>query len=137
VTDAEWLAVLEDLGRRGFFRHEPDFPVALAAYRAAVEAAGPPDPLDPHRHVPEWDWVMEIGTRVESGRPPQTEAEFYGLKAWYLQNEHRIPLDQGVRLGRSELATSWSLHCRLDRGPRAYGASDLVACLRRLKAASG
>jgi hypothetical protein len=43
-TDAEWLAYLEEFGRRNYGRNGPDFPAALADYRAAVEAGRVRDP---------------------------------------------------------------------------------------------
>jgi hypothetical protein len=57
-----WLAVFEELGRDGFFKAEPDFPVALAFYaavlarvepdRAGVQAGQAPRDADPQLHHP-------------------------------------------------------------------------------------
>jgi hypothetical protein len=129
-TDAEWLAYLEEFGRRGYGRGEPDFPAALAAYRAAVEAGGTAD----GEHPDEWYWVLEIAHRVTAGKPPVTEAEFYELKAWFLANEARLPLEKGVLLNPHERAYSWKLHYCLNRGPRAFEATEIVECLRTLRA---
>jgi hypothetical protein len=62
----EWLDQIESLGREGFFDGEPDFPTALAFYRAALQKAkaqadppwDPPDDFMPgaegQRRLFEW-----------------------------------------------------------------------------------
>jgi hypothetical protein len=75
-TQSEWLKVFEDQGRHGFFDGEPDFAVALEAFRQAV--AEKPDAT----RVPgEWWWLGEMVERVSHGRPGVTEGEFIELAA--------------------------------------------------------
>src|SRR5262245_14141921 len=64
--DEEWLGRFESWGREGFFEREPDFPTALAFYRAALQKAkaqadppwDPPDDFmsgaEEHRRLYEW-----------------------------------------------------------------------------------
>src|SRR5215831_15187995 len=49
LTEEGWLSLFEAWGREGHFSREPEFPEALAAYRAAVEQAqaGSDPPFDP------------------------------------------------------------------------------------------
>ncbi len=65
-SDEDWLARIEQEGQQGVFAHEPDFPVAFATYRQAIErAAAQSDPpfeppadfmpnLDPHLRLSNW-----------------------------------------------------------------------------------
>jgi hypothetical protein len=104
-----WLASFEEWGREGHFDHEPDFPVALALFRAALARArasmDPPfDPLPefrpeqrfPHIRLEMWrtkerfsevcaglDWLSEMLARLVQGIPPVSEAEFAELAAWF------------------------------------------------------
>src|SRR5262245_40275774 len=101
-SGAEWLAVFERLGREGWFDGEPDFPVALEAFRRVVAASGP-DAWD----LREWDWLAEMYIRVSKGKPPVTEDEFDELVGWFRQNESRvddvIDLGGGRRVSRVNL----------------------------------
>src|SRR5262245_57437664 len=83
-ADAEWLAYIEELARQGIFDGEPDFPVALEIYRAAVEAAGPGE-----RNLREWSWIAAMALRIYQGRPPLTEVEYRQWERWFRDNEHR------------------------------------------------
>jgi hypothetical protein len=113
LTEEDWLVQFEALGRAGFFATEPDFPSALAEYRAALEAAKarPDPPFDPPAHFmpnlgdlphlrvlnwrnqyrfPElhtgWDWLSEMFGRVRDGISPVTEDEFRALAGWFEAN---------------------------------------------------
>ncbi len=117
LTEEEWLTLFEEWGRQGYFDREPEFPIALACYRdalqrAAVQADPPFDPpVDFMLHLidlpdlrllnwrdttrfPEvhaaWDWLAEMFRRVHDGIPPVTQAEFAELAAWFNGNEHRL-----------------------------------------------
>jgi hypothetical protein len=119
--------VFEDQGRRGFFDGEPDFAVALDAYRQAV--AEKPDAT----RVPgEWWWLCEMVERVSHGRPGVTEGEFIELAAWFATNEGRmeelVDVGAGRRVGRT------NLRCGVKKGPRALGATRVVEDLRGLRA---
>jgi hypothetical protein len=131
-TAADWLTAFERLGRQGFFDEEPDFSVALAAYREAVAAAGPGG-----KGLREWEWLAEMYQRVRQGRPPVTEAEFRGLEGWFRQNEHRLPFNRCVDLGGGRRVSVTNLRCDLQRGPRASGATQVVEDLRALRTVLG
>lgn len=117
LGDEDWLELFEALGREGHFAGEPDFPTALAFYRAALQRAQaqtdppfdpPPDFMPnlmdaPHQrrrnwrnHVrfPEvhagWDWLAEILGRVLDGVPPVSTAEFDDLARWFSAHESRL-----------------------------------------------
>jgi len=97
LTDEEWLAEFEDWGQHGLLEAEPDFAVALAAYRHALaQAAVPPEP--PAEFLPDWarrprhrllawqdqqrsaemdsawSWLADMVLRATEGMPPLTQA---------------------------------------------------------------
>jgi hypothetical protein len=125
-SGAEWLAVFEGLGREGFFDGEPDFPVALEAYRTAVAASGP-DAWD----LEEWDWLSEMWKRASTGRPPVTEAEFDELAGWFGRNESRV--DDVIDLGGGRRVSRVNLRYQIGKGSRAFDVTELVEDLRRLR----
>ena len=106
LTPAEWLKKFEAQGREEPFAAEPDYPVALAAYRDALNKAqadlGPGEEMPAllvhcqgrYQHVeqppPEveaaWKWLAELSLRPGYGIPPATEAEFRELAAWFAEN---------------------------------------------------
>jgi hypothetical protein len=128
-TDAEWLAYIEELARQGFFRRESDFPVALAAYRAAVAAAGPGT-----RNLREWEWICTMADRIYQGLPAVTEAEYRQLERWFRDNEDRIPVNESVDLGGGRRVSRSYLRWKLEAGPRREEATQVVEDLRRLRA---
>jgi hypothetical protein len=54
LSDPEWLAAFARAAAEGFFAREPEFPAAIAAYRAAVAAAEriAPDVDPPRDYAP-------------------------------------------------------------------------------------
>jgi hypothetical protein len=131
-TDAEWLAYIEELAGRGFFDREPDFPVALEIYRAAVEAAGPGA-----RYLKEWEWIAEMALRIYGGKPAVTEVEYREQEQWFRDNEHRIPDDQPVDLGGGRRVSRSYVRCKLESGPRGREVTQVVEDLRALRAVLG
>ena len=131
-TDAEWLAYIEELAGRGFFAREPDFPVALAIYRAAVEAAGPGA-----KYLKEWEWIAEMAHRIHNGKPALTETEYRRWERWFRDNEHRIPDNECVDLGGGRRVSRSYLRWKLESGPRRSGATEAVEYLRALRAVLG
>jgi hypothetical protein len=131
-TDAEWLAYIEEVARRGFFAGEPDFPVALEIYRAAVAAAEPGT-----RNLREWEWIAEMAQRIYSGRPPVTEVEYRELERWFRDNEHRIPDNECVDLGDGRRVSRSYIRWKLESGPRRGDATEVVEYLRALRAVLG
>ena len=121
------LEEFERLGRSGFFAGEPDFPRALADFRAAIEKAKrsvdppwewPPDFMDDPKvggAERELAWrdrgtrfpdvnraFVSIDTmirRVEKGPPVIGEAEFNVLADWFDANRRRIVLSIKDRIG--------------------------------------
>jgi hypothetical protein len=165
-TEEDWLESFAEAGRRGCFAAEPDFPLALAAYRDAVRIAAvaadppffpPPDFLPgrpERRRVEEWrrprnypgvraafQWLLELWGRVERGTPPVTEAEFAGLAAWFEANAGRIyestRPSQQVPLGGGRTTTVALVRSKLWRGARALGAGEAAEDVRQLMALYG
>jgi hypothetical protein len=116
-TDEESLQQYEAWGREGLFSHEPDFPVALAVYRAALEQAraqadppfDPPAhfmrgmPVAPRMRLFYWrskdrfpaveegrGWLSEMLHRRTKNIPPVTEVEFRQLACWLEANADRL-----------------------------------------------
>jgi hypothetical protein len=131
-SDAEWLARIEEMARHGFFDREPDFPVALEIYRAAVAAAGPGA-----KYLKEWDWLAAMAHRIYQGRPPVTEVEYRELERWFRDNEHRVPDNECVDLGGGRRVSRHYLRWKLAAGPRGSEASEAVEYLRALRAMLG
>jgi hypothetical protein len=131
-TDAEWLAYIEELAGRGFFDREPDFPVALEIYRAAVEAAEPGE-----RHLPEWGWLAAMAHRIFQGRPPLSEVEYRELEQWFRDNEDRIPDNESVDPGGGRRVSRSYLRWKLASGPRSQEATQVAEDLRALRTVLG
>jgi hypothetical protein len=131
-TDAEWLAYIEELARQGFFDGEPDFPVALEIYRAAVEAAEPGE-----RNLREWEWIAEMAHRIHNGKPALTETEYRRWEQWFRENEDRIPINECVEIGGGRRVSRSYLRWKLESGPRRSGATEAVDYLRALRAVLG
>jgi hypothetical protein len=129
--EADWLRHFEHMGRLGMFDGEPDFPVALEAYRRAVQTADRDGPVG--GYLFEWDWLAEMYGRVRAGNPPVTEAEFRELAEWYRTNEGRLPSGGGFDIGGGGRVDRINLRCQLSRGPRSSGVTGLVEDLRRLR----
>jgi hypothetical protein len=129
-TGAEWLAAFEELGRQGYFDGEPDFPVALEAFRKAVAESGP-DAWD----LREWDWLAEMYMRNTKGKPPVTGSGFNELAGWFRQNESRI--GEVIDLGDGRRVSRVNLRYQIEKGPRARGVTELVEDLRRLREVLG
>lgn len=161
--ECEWLAAFEELSRQGVFDAEPEFPVALAAYRAALDAArsstdprfdppaeflpglsGPPLPAEFWRSADRFpelctalDWLHEMLGRVVEGVPPVTVAEFEELAAWFHANEDRLR-ERSQPSGVLDLAdgrqtSCTNVRCELARGPRAVGAGRIAEDVRGLR----
>jgi hypothetical protein len=132
-TDREWLARFEECGRLGLLDGEPDFPRAIEAYRAAVEAAEAEGRTP--RDLPQWWWLSEMVGRALDGRPAVTESEFFEWNEWFEVNQARLCQDGGaVDLGDGESVSLIHLRDALGHGPRASGATEVVERLRRLRA---
>lgn len=160
--DEERLRRFEEVGRRGVFRQEPDFPVALEQYREAIARAkltsnppfDPPASFSPglpegrrrrdwvHWHHPnveaaEW-WLRAIGRRVAKGVPPVTEAEFWELANWFKENENRLHAlsrpSYMLGLGDGRQVSVANLLHDLGQGPRGMHAGGAAEAIRRLRA---
>jgi hypothetical protein len=129
-SGAEWLAAFKELGRRGYFDGEPDFPVALGVFRTAVAASGP-DAWD----LKEWDWLAEMYMRVSKGKPPVTQGEFDELVRWFRKTESMI--DGVIDMGDGRRVSRASLTYQIQKGPRAGGVTELVEDLRRIREVLG
>ena len=115
--DEDWLELFEVWGAEGHFAREPDFPMALAFYREALQRAqaqtdppfDPPDEFMPNLtdlpalrrlnwrnpvRFPDvhagWDWLAEMLRREQEGIPPVSTAEFEELARWFQANEDRL-----------------------------------------------
>jgi hypothetical protein len=161
LTPAEWLEQFEAWGREGAFPAEPDYPMALAAYRNALQNAradagsgeeraallarcqGRFRHVEPRPREVEasWQWLAEMSQRSLHGIPPVTEAEFRDLAAWFTENGDRLErLALPARwfdLGGGRLTSAAKLRYELARGPRAFGAGAAADKVRRLKALYG
>ena len=160
-SDEDWLARIEHEGEQGFFAGEPDFPVALATYRQAIERAAaqsdppfePPADFMPNqdRHprllnwrnsfrFPEvhegWNWLAEMVERVAHNKPAVTEAEFRELEAWFHAHQDALNREEGgelLDLGNGRRITTTNIRYGLSKGPRALGVTEVVEDLRLLK----
>jgi hypothetical protein len=107
------LEVWKQWGKDGGFKSEPDFPVALEAFRQAVER-GDPRPV-------EMQWMLEMSERVLKRIPAVTEKEYAELAAWYRRNASMLS-DINIR------------YWLIDGGSRRTGATEIVEKLRVLRA---
>jgi hypothetical protein len=161
-----WLAAFEAWGRAGRFAHEPDFPVALDAYRAAIaEAVAGTDPpfYPPADFLPgepewwrleewrrprwyygvlaAWWWLYEMLDRRRKGIPPVAEAEFAELAEWFKRNDERLYRlalpSQLLDLSDGRRTSCGDLRAGLAKGARAREVGKLAEDVRRLRARYG
>jgi hypothetical protein len=161
LTPVEWLKKFEAWGRKEPFAAEPDYPVALAAYRDALDEAqadlGPGEELPalpaqcpgrcgrveppPPELEAAWKWLAELLLRPGHGIAPVTEAAFRELAAWFCENADRLkrlePPARGFDLGGAWRTSTAHLRGELARGPRAFGSGEAAEKVRRLKALYG
>jgi hypothetical protein len=161
LTPAEWLKKFEALGREEPFAAEPDYPVALAAYREALNKAqadlGPGEEMPalpahcqgrygrveppPPEVEAAWKWLAELLLRPGYGISPVTEAELRELAAWFGENADRLERlelpARGFDLGGGWQTSAANLRRELARGPRAFGSGEAAEKVRRLKALYG
>jgi hypothetical protein len=151
----QWIALLKEQQRAGYFSHEPDFPKALALYEEALQrrrTVGPAvDPSAPANLrpaferfpdvLPEFTWLSEIVGRVSLGVPPVTEAEFTELAEWFWANEQYLKDMAGesrlMYVGRGRQTCCWYVREAVRGGPRAEGAGDHAEDIRQLRARYG
>jgi hypothetical protein len=149
------------LGKQGYFKREPDFPVALDFFRNALAKATAqthPPWNPPHDFLPresrfdrlmEWRypdrfpevrigflWLAEMRTRIEKGTPPVTEAEFNDLARWFHEHHTELELLSNSQIfdfedGRT--TTTSKIVDGLQKGCRMFGAGQLAQDLRHLK----
>ena len=155
----EWLVEFENCYENGLAANEPDFPLALGVYRAALAEAhrqgfDPPAtfrPEDANRRsrtqawrteerVPDvwtsWIWLSEFVRRIAKAIPPVTEAGFHALGDWWTAHEDQlrvlVPLSECLELGES-ITTVTNIRCQLAKGPRVRGAGELAETIRRVR----
>src|SRR5262245_17945127 len=88
-SDGEWYAAFTQLGAEGAFAGEPEFEVALAGYRQALDTAG--DGSDEAHRA--WSWLGEMLDRVTLGIPTVSADEWADLARWLEANAGRLPPD--------------------------------------------
>ena len=161
LSEEDWLAHFELWGQQGLFEGEPDFPVALATYREAIERAAaqtdppfepPPDfmpNLDHHLRLLNWrnssrfpdvhegsGWLGEMLMRMADGKPAVTETEFRELEAWFHAHEDDLYREEGgglLDLGNGRKTTTTNIRYSLGHGPRAHRVTEVIEDLRLLK----
>src|ERR1700722_12339910 len=75
--DPNLLKMFESLGKQGYFRHEPDFPLALDNYRQVLANSSPQPSGHSSIEVNKaFFWLHEMFERARTGIPPVTENEF-------------------------------------------------------------
>lgn len=153
-TPEEWLARFEEYGRTGLFDHEPDFPIALAAYRHSLTRAKVPGDLEPSKdrsgqtnneaeiHAALM-WLAEIYFRSRKGTPPITIAEFQELAEWFERNFDRLkkPCDGDwfeftQANGMSRMGIDY-FRMQVKNGPKVRHAGEVAEHIRRLRARFG
>jgi hypothetical protein len=141
----EWLAGYEAWGKEGYFDAEPDFPVAMAAYRQALaEAKACPDrPLNGDLLVfpaafRAWKWLTGMLRRRLRGEAPVTIREFDELALWFERNAERMPFNQSVDLGDGRKVDRTNLRYSIQHhGVMDVHSGELVKSLRRLREVMG
>src|SRR5262249_1850303 len=142
----DWLARYEAWGKQRCFDLEPDFPIALAAYRQALtEAKACPDqPANgdllgfkakyrfPALHRA-WDWLAGMMLRRVRNQSPVTMKEFDDLAAWFERNSDRMPFNACVDLGNGQRVDRTNLYCGIQKGVTDVHVGELVESLRRLR----
>jgi hypothetical protein len=159
VTDEDWLAAFEDMGRQKMFAAEPDFPRALAEYRRVVTkhrekpeipadfmplVANPEErlrwwraPLEANEVNEVFMWLAGMFERVSTGVPPVTEAEFAELASWFEANQDRLRALAGysglLDLGDGRRDSVPNLVYQVRKGPRDLSAGEVADTLRQLR----
>jgi hypothetical protein len=148
----DWLEVFVQHARDGTLEREPDFPVALAAYRDALAraqtdpafypggAAHRPD-LRSQAHFPELDgallWLVEMLRRHLDKVPPVSEAQFADLHAWFDASSQRLYQlalpSQLLQLEDGRTTSTSTLRYCLDGGPRKGGSGKVARDVRWLR----
>jgi hypothetical protein len=149
------------LGRQGYFKGEPDFPVALEFFRNALAKAAaqthppwnPPynffPPESGRDRLRKWRypdrfpevlaascWLMEMYIRIRDGISPVTEAEFNDLVRWFRDHLSELGLLPDSPVFYSEdgwSATPIEILDGLHTCWRTIGAGDLAEDLRHVK----
>jgi hypothetical protein len=164
--EAGWLALFEEWDRERLFDHEPDFPVALAFFRGALERAristDPPfDPPpwfltnhpNPYLRVELWrspdrfpevlaglDWLSEMLGRVVEDVPPVSETEFAELAAWFTAHDDalltRSRPSELLDVGGRRVSCA-NVRYSLTKGARTDGAGRVAEDVRQLRARYG
>ena len=93
ITEEEWLSLFESWGREGLFDSEPDFPTALAFYRAALQKAKA-------QADPPWDPPVDFMPGEEEHRR-QFEWRHGGLYQRVDADGNVLPEGTDVHRGRS------------------------------------
>jgi len=143
ASDEDMLREFEELGRQGYFREEPDFPVALENYRQALATS--PKSCPASASSPEANqaffWMYELLDRVRRAIPPVTAAEFGELQAWFTAHDARLSQlsmpSQMLDLGDGHRIAPGNVRYDLRKGPRAIGAGEVAQIVRRLKVLFG
>jgi hypothetical protein len=162
LTEEDWFKVFEELGNKGNFAGEPDFPDALATYRLDLNNVlaqtdppfEPPAAFMPYLDQPMWlsnwrdesrfphiwkgwEWLAEMLGRIHKGIPPVTVAEFNALSEWFGQKDsliyHQVSKEGLIDLGNGKNTSTANIRSGLTKGPRVNGAGELAETLRRLR----
>ena len=128
-----WVRSFEAIGAElGLATREPDFPAAMAAYRAQRP------PYDTEEAGLLHDHLLELGQRALDGVPPCSVGEFAELAAWLAAHGGSLPTDNGWKkdldLGDGMTATLSDLTWRVARGPTAGGSGAAAETVRKLEA---
>ena len=128
-----WLRAFEVIGAElGLTTREPDFPAALAAYRAQRPPYGTEEAGLLHDHL------LELGQRALDGVPPCSAAVFADLAVWLVEHGGSLPTVNGWKkdldLGDGTTTTLSGLTWRVARGAAAEGSGRLAETIRRFKA---
>lgn len=150
-TPEEWLARFEEYGRTGLFDQEPDFPIALAAYRHSLTRAKVPTDLEPSKDR-SWKtnyeveihaalmWLAEFYIRSRNETPPVTTTEFGELAEWFERNFDRLKKACDGELfeftqanGKSKMGIDY-FRMQVKNGPKVRHAGEVAEHIRRLRA---
>ena len=160
----EWLVQFEAYYENGHAANEPDYPIALDCYRAALVEAhrrgfDPPATFRPEEsdrrlrakawrtaeRYPDvsagWDWLSEFISRGAKAIPPVTEAEFHALGDWFAAHEDRLRAimhpSHYLELGAETFTTLSDVRWQLAKGPRVCDAGELAVTIRRIRETYG
>jgi hypothetical protein len=163
--DEDWLLLYEAWAKQAMFAGEPDFPLALNAYRQALAEAraghpafDPPSDFQPQQPRRQriacwrrqhfystidraWLWLSEFYERVTLGIPPVTQAEFQELEDWFRINQKHLTTLEGsselVDVSGGQSTSLTNLRYNLSRGYQARGVGRLAENIRYLRARFG